>query len=150
MVSQQDSRHQFRFCFSLPVDDNPRQHVAQVPLLQINRNEYKQLITIKLTFSSLWKSSPASPPSSRSLIFLHRGLDSCQLATECQCHHPLISWVSIVAWMEAVKFPSPWTLSFSFHPLYWVMEGRVAKVSYDLDGAQGPALVIPATLFFSY
>ena len=42
-------------------------------------------------------------------------------------HHPLISWVSIVACMEAVKFSSTWTLSFSVHSLYWVVEGRVAK-----------------------
>ena len=67
------------------------------------------------------------PRHPRSLIFLHLSLDSCQLATECQCHHPLISWVSIVACMEAVKFSSTWTLSFSVHSLYWVVEGRVAK-----------------------
>ena len=86
-------------------------------------------INNKLTFSSLWTSSPASPPSSRSLIFLHLSLDSCQLATECQTimHHPLISLFSIVACMEAVKFFSTWTLSFSVHSLYWVVEGRVAK-----------------------
>ena len=44
-------------------------------------------------------SSPASPPSSRSPIFFHLSLDSCQLATEglTIMHHPLISRVSIVA-----------------------------------------------------
>jgi len=29
--------------------------------------------------------------------------------------------------MEAVKLSSTWTLSFSFHSLYWVVEGRVAR-----------------------
>ena len=33
----------------------------------------------------------------------------------------------MVSCMEAMKLSSTWTLSFSFHSLYWVVEGRVTS-----------------------